>query len=201
MIASAYLPSWTSFSPMSPRNGMHKPQVSPNRLALCATGQLLLHMAMHRMPDLLEIGCRSVQLVYMRLNGTSPFGRHYLTYLSMPSEHSSSEADAPANILTLGQRRQTLALERQRRRRGDDVGPTLFRRRLATSQDDANPTSGDDVGSTLFRRRLATSQYDAKPTSGADVGSTLFRGRLATSQYDAKPTSGDDVGSTLFPRR
>ena len=24
---------------------------------------------------------------------------------------------------------------------GDDVGPTLYRRRLATSQDDANPTS------------------------------------------------------------
>ena len=86
-------------------------------------------------------------------------------------------------------------------RRGDDVGPTLFRRRLATSQYDAKPTSGDDVGSTLFRRRLATSQYDAKPTSGDDVGSTLFRRRLATSQYDAKPTSGDDVGSTLFPRR
>ena len=107
----------------------------------------------------------------------------------------------PANMLTLGQRRQALALERQRRRRGDDVGPTLFRRRLATSHDDANPTSGDDVGSTLFRRRLATSQYDGKPTSGDDVGSTLFRRRLATSQYDAKPTSGDDVGSTLFPRR
>ena len=107
----------------------------------------------------------------------------------------------PANMLTLGQRRQALALERQRRRRGDDVGPTLFRRWLATSHDDANPTSGDDVGSTLFRRRLATSQYDAKPTSGDDVGSTLFRRRLATSQYDAKPTSGDDVGSTLFPRR
>ena len=84
---------------------------------------------------------------------------------------------------------------------GDDVGPTLFRRRLAMSQDDANPTSGDDVGSTLFRRRLATSPDDAKPTSGDDVGSTLFRRRLATSQYDAKPTSGDDVGSTLFPRR
>ena len=107
----------------------------------------------------------------------------------------------PANMLTLGQRRQALALERQRRRRGDDVCPTLFRRRLATSHDDANPTSGDDVGSTLFRRRLATSQYDAKPTSGDDVGSTLFRRRLATSQYDAKPTLGDDVGSTLFPRR
>ena len=84
---------------------------------------------------------------------------------------------------------------------GDDVGPTLFRRRLATSQDDAKPTSSDDVGSTLFRRRLATSQYDAKPTSGDDVGSTLFRRRLATSPDDAKPTSGDDVGSTLFPRR
>ena len=80
----------------------------------------------------------------------------------------------PANMLTLGQRRQASALKRQRRRRGDDVGPTLFRRRLATSHDDANPTSGDDVGSTLFRRRLATSQYDAKPTSGDDVGSTLF---------------------------
>ena len=80
----------------------------------------------------------------------------------------------PANMLTLGQRRQALALERQRRRRGDDVGQTLFRRRLATSHDDDKPTSGDDVGSTLFRRRLATSQYDAKPTSGDDVGSTLF---------------------------
>ena len=107
----------------------------------------------------------------------------------------------PANMLTLGQRRQALALEQQRRRWGDDVGPTLFRRRLATSQYDAKTTSGDDVGSTLFRRRLATSQYDAKPTSGDDVGSTLFRPWLATSQYDAKPTSGDDVGSTLFPRR
>ena len=103
----------------------------------------------------------------------------------------------PANMLTLGQRRQTLALERQRRRRVT----TLAQRRLAMSQDDANPTSGDDVGSTLFRRRLATSMDDAKPTSGDDVGSTLFRRRLATSQYDAKTTSGDDVGSTLFPRR
>ena len=78
---------------------------------------------------------------------------------------------------------------------------TLAQRRLAMSQDDANPTSGNDVGSTLFRRRLATSMDDAKSTSGDDVGSTLFRRRLATSQYDAKPTSGDDVGSTLYPRR
>ena len=35
-------------------------------------------------------------VVYMRLNGTSPFERHYLPYLSMPNEHSSSEADAVA---------------------------------------------------------------------------------------------------------
>ena len=53
-------------------------------------------MAMHRMPDLLEVWGRSVPVVHMKLNGTSPFGRHYLPYLSMPSEHSSSEADAVA---------------------------------------------------------------------------------------------------------
>ena len=53
-------------------------------------------MAMHRIPDLFGVWGRNVPVVYMRLNGTSPFGRHYLPYLSMPSEHFSSEADAVA---------------------------------------------------------------------------------------------------------
>ena len=44
----------------------------------------------------------------------------------------------------------------------------------------ATSPSGDDVGPTLFRRRLATSQYDAKPTSGDDVALTLFPRRLVT---------------------
>ena len=53
-------------------------------------------MAMHRMPDLLGVWGRSVPVVYMRLNGTSPFGKHHLPYWSMPSEHVSSEAGAVA---------------------------------------------------------------------------------------------------------
>ena len=48
------------------------------------------------------------------------------------------------------------------------------------SPDDGKSPSGDDVGPTLFRRRLATSQYDGKPTSGDDVGSPLFPRRLVT---------------------
>ena len=53
-------------------------------------------MAMHRMPYLLGVWGPSVPVVYMRLNDPSPFGRHYLPYLSMPSKHCSSEADAMA---------------------------------------------------------------------------------------------------------
>ena len=64
---------------------------------------------------------------------------------------------------------------------GDDVGPTLFRRRLKTSPNDVKPPPGDDVGSTVFRRRLATSPDDAKPTSSHDFGPTLFRRQLATT--------------------
>ena len=48
------------------------------------------------MPDLLGVWGRSVPVVYVRLNGTSPFGRHYLPYLSMQIEIFSSEADAVA---------------------------------------------------------------------------------------------------------
>ena len=43
------------------------------------------------------------EVVYMRPNGTSPFGRHDVPYLSMPSEHFTSETDAVALACLLDQ--------------------------------------------------------------------------------------------------
>ena len=135
----------------------------------------------------------------------------------------------PANMITLGQRRQTLALERQRRRRVTTLAQrcsddgwrrhrtTLIQRRVTMlakrCSDDgwrrhrktlsqrrvtmlAQRCSDDGWrrhSTTLSQRRVTMlaqrCSRDAKPTSGDDVGSTLFRRRLATSPDHAKPTS------------
>ena len=129
----------------------------------------------------------------------------------------SDAGNYPANMLTLGQRRQTLALERQRRRRVTTLAQrcsddgwrrhrtTLSQRRVTMLAQRCSDDGWRRHSTTLSQRRVTMlaqrCSRDAKPTSGDDVGSTLFRRRLATSPDDAKPTSGDDVGSTLFRRR
>ena len=114
----------------------------------------------------------------------------------------------PANMLTLGQRRQALALERQRRCSDDGwrrPRTTLIQRRVTMLAQRCSDDGWRRHSTTLSQRRVTMLAQHCSDDGWRRHSTTLSQRRVTMSAQrysrDAKPTSGDDVGSTLFRRR